>query len=727
MILDRTVKSEPTNTSRRGFLKLMGGVGAGLTIAVNMPATAAQQQAAHLADDGSFEAGSFVRIHPDGTVSVVVKHLEMGQGAYIGLSSLVAEELDASWQQIRPENAPADAKRFNHTGWGPMQGTGGSSGLSNSYMQMRMAGATARAMLVAAAAQKWQVPVSSIQVSDGVVSHASGNKAHFGELVELAARQPMPAADSLKLKNPSQFKIIGQSVPRNDAGKSNGTAMFTQDVKMDGMLTAMVAHAPRFGGKVKSFDASNALKVKGVRQVVQIPTGVAVLALDYWSAKKGRDQLSIQWDESGAFKQGSDELMTQFKALANSPGLPARKEGDVSAALAAGNVVEAEFEFPFLTHSPMEPMNAVVKVTATGCDVWTGCQIQTLDQGGVAALLGMKPEQVNIHTLFAGGSFGRRANPQSDYVLEAAHIAKQVPGKAVKLVWSREDDTQAGYFRPMYFHKLQATLDADGMPLAWQQRIVGQSIIKGTPFEGYLIKDGIDATSVEGISDLAYSVPNLQVELHTVDIPVPVQWWRSVGHTHTAYTKEVFIDQLARKAGKDPVAYRMVLLKDHPRQQAVLKLAAEKAGWGRTLPEGRALGVAVHESFHSYVAQVAEVSLQPNGGFKVEKVFCAVDCGVAVNPDVIKAQMEGGIGFGLSPALISEITLDQGRVVQSNFHDYQVLRINQMPEIEVHIVKSAEPPTGVGEPGTPPIAPAVANALSALTGQTFNKLPLKLA
>lgn len=730
-MFNRQMKKQNTMpTSRRGFLKLVAGSSAGLVLAMNLPNAIAGEVEPTLAlnDEGKFQPNAFVKIGTDNQVHVVIKHLEMGQGTFTGLSTLVAEELDANWDQIVAEGAPVDTAKYKNLFWGA-QGTGGSSAIANSFEQMRIAGATARAMLVAAAAEQWQVAAGQVSVVEGVVSHeGSGRRASFGELAELAARQTVPAYEDLTLKQPKDFKLIGQKVSRKDIGKNNGTAIFTQDIKLDGMLTAMVAHPPRFGATLKEFDATQAKQMKGVVDVIAIPTGVAVLATDYWSAKKGRDQLKIQWDESQAMRKSSAQLMDEYKSLAGKPGLIARHDGDADGALAnATTVIEAEFEFPYLAHAAMEPMNCVAKLTADGCELWNGEQLHTGDQAVVAQMLGMKPEQVKINMLYAGGSFGRRANPFSDYVVEAVNIAKAKPGTPVKLVWSREDDTRAGYFRPMYYHKIRGGLDAEGNLVGWEQRIVGQSILKGTAFEAFLVKDGIDATSVEGASTLPYTVPNLKVDLHTVSVPLPVQWWRSVGHTHTAFSTEVFMDRVAKAMGKDPVQLRMQLLKGHPRHQGVLKLAAEKSRWGRDLPDGHALGVAVHESFNSYVAQVAEVSLQAGGGFKVEKVWCAVDCGIAINPDVIKAQMEGGIGFGLSPALMSEITIENGGVVQSNFHDYQVLRVNEMPDIEVHIVPSAEAPTGVGEPGTPPIAPAVANALVVLTGQAFNKLPLKLS
>jgi len=494
------------------------------------------------------------------------------------------------------------------------------------------------------------------------------------------------------------------------------------------MLIAVVAHAPRFGAKVKSFDAGKAKAIKGVSDVVQIPTGVAVLATDFWSAKKGRDALQIEWDESQAFKLGSKELFGQYKSLADKPGSVARNDGDADKALqGAAQSLHADYEFPYLAHAAMEPLNCVVRLSQDGCEIWNGEQSQTNDQHAVARALNLKPEQVKIHMLYAGGSFGRRANPKSDYVLEAVSIAKAIAGKApVKMLWTREDDMRAGYYRPMYFHRLQAGLDKDGKLIAWHQRIVGQSILANTPFAG-MIKNGVDRTSVEGAANLPYAVPNLYVDLHTTDVPVPVQWWRSVGSTHTAFAIETFIDRVAAAAKQDPVAFRRTLLKDQPRHLGVLNLAAEKAGWGQPMGPKRGRGIAVHESFHTYVAEVAEVTVHDDNSFSVDRVVIAVDCGVSVNPDIITAQMQGGMGFGMSPALVSAITLQDGSIEQSNFHDYMVLRMDQMPEVEVYIVPSEAKPTGVGEPATPVIAPAVANALAQVTGQRLTTLPLKLS
>jgi len=703
------------NVSRREFLKTSGGLVLGLWV----PGSLAQTSKA-------FTPNAFVRIGSDNTVTVIVKHLEMGQGTYTGLPTLVAEELDAAWSQVRAEGAPADARVYNNLFWGPAQGTGGSTALANSYEQLRKAGATARAMLVAAAAEKWKVPAKEIRVSNGVVSHG-GRKASFGELAADAAKQKVP--DDVSLKDPQDFVYIGKPARRTDArAKSTGTARFTQDVKLPGMLTAVVLHPPRFGAKLKSFDAAKAKAVKGVQNVVAFSTpvtdGVAVLAKDYWTAKKGRDALTAQWDESAAFRLGSTEIMSEYKRLAPTPGTPARKDGDADQALAsAANTLEAAYEFPYLAHAAMEPMNCVVRLGAEGCEVWNGEQFQTVDQMALAQLLGLKPEQVKLNQLYAGGGFGRRANPASDYLLEAAAIAKAAGGKTpVKLVWGREDDMRAGWYRPMYYHRLQAGLDADGKLVAWKHVIVGQSILTGTAFESMMVKDGIDATSVEGASNLPYDIPNLGVFLHSPKIGVPVQWWRSVGSTHTAYATECFLDEIALSMKKDPFELRRALLGKHPRHKGVLELAAQKAGWSQPLPSGRARGIAVHESFNTFVAQVVEVSKGKEAP-KIERVVCAVDCGVAVNPNIVAMQMESGIGYGLSAALGGAITLKDGVVEQSNFHDYPVVRMNQMPRIEVHIVPSREKPSGVGEPSTPVIAPALANALLALEGKSPRVLP----
>ncbi len=704
--------------TRRRFVQSTALAGAALIVGFRLDGRPA------LAADETFAPNAFIRIAPDNTVTIIGKHIEFGQGSYTGLATILAEELDADWSQIRVEAAPADAERYNNLKWGPVQGTGGSSAMANSWEQHRRAGATARATLVEAAAREWGVPASEITVERGVVAHPpSGRRATFGELAPKAAKLTPPA--QVKLKDPSQFTLVGKRVPRIDgAAKTDGSAKFTMDFSLPGMLTAVIARAPRFGATVKSFDATATRRVKGVTHVVQVPSGVAVVATKFWAARKGREALRVTWDESRAESRGSEDLFTAYRVLASRPAMPARRDGDAAAALAgAARVIEATYEFPYLAHAPMEPLDAVVRLGPDACEVWAGSQVPTIDQQVVARVVGLPPAKVAIHTLLAGGSFGRRATPNGDVAGEAASIVKAIGGdKPVKLVWTREDDLQGGRYRPLYVHRLRAGLDAQGNIVGWEHRIVGQSILKGSPFEAS-IKNGIDGSSVEGAANLPYAVPNITVELSTTDVGVPVLWWRSVGSTHTAYSTETFLDELAHAAGRDPLEVRRALLAKHPRHLAALNLAAEKAGWGQPLPAGRARGIAVHESFNSVVAQVAEVTRRPDGLPKIEKVVCAVDCGTAINPDVIRAQMEGGIGFGLAGAMWSEITLVRGRAQERNFDSYRPLRIADMPAVEVHIVPSGAAPTGVGEPGVPPIAPAVANAFFHLSGQRVRRLP----
>jgi isoquinoline 1-oxidoreductase beta subunit len=711
-------------TSRRDLLK----AGAALTIGFYLPTGATQATTVMPGSGPVLAPNAFVRIGADDTVTVLSKHLEMGQGTYTGLATIVAEELDADWTRVKVEGAPADAKLYNNSAFGPMQGTGGSTAIANSWDQLRKAGASARAMLVSAAAQRWSVPASEITVSTGKVEHkGSGKSARFGELVVDASKLPVPK--DVKLKDPTQFKLIGRNAARVDAReKSTGTALFTQDVRLPGMLTAAVVHPPLFGAKVKSFDASKAKAIKGVKHVVQFDTkvrsGVAVIATDFWTAKKGAEAVTVEWDESAAFKRSSADLFTEYRELAKKPGASAAKAGDVDQAFAtAARTLEATYEFPFLAHASMEPLNCVVRIGAKDCEVWNGEQFQTVDQMSVAGIVGMPPSSVQIHQLYAGGSFGRRANPLSDYLIEAAAIAKaaavDVP---VKLVWTREHDTRAGFYRPMYVHTLKAGLDKDGKIIAWQHRIVGQSIMGSAAIFGP--PQAIDATSVEGASNLPYEIPNLAVELHTTKLGVPIQWWRSVGSTHTAFSTECFLDDIARETKQDPFELRRELLSaKHARHRAVLDLVAEKSGWKNARPKDEVWGLALHESFNSVVAQVAQLKRIGNG-LKLHKVICAVDCGIAVNPNIVAMQMESGIGYGLGAALTGAITLKEGRVEQGNFDDYSVLRMNQMPAIDVHIVPSSAKPTGVGEPGTPVIAPALANALAAATGKPVYSLPL---
>ena len=724
--------------TRRQFLSFTTLAGSGLTLGILLPGCGTGPGGAGSADVAGAPAGPlampFLRIAPDNSVTVLCKHLEAGQGVWTGLPAIVAEELDASWEQMRVESAPAQVPLYGNLALDPkgsIQLTGGSTSMANSWKQLREAGATARAMLVATAARQWNVAAGEITVSDGVVAHAgAGKKATFGELAGSAAKQPVPR--DVKLKDPSAFRIVGKErLPRLDArAKSTGKQQFAIDVMLPGMMTAVVMRPPRFGAKVSSFDATKAKAVAGVIDVVQIPRGVAVVGRDMWSAKKGREALVVSWDEAGAEKRGTAALMKEYRALGRgNEAVTVAQNGDAEAALAqAQKRVEGEFEFPYLAHAPMEPLTAVCSLSPDKCEIWAGCQFQTVDQMNAAAAVGLKPEQVTINTLAAGGTFGRRATPDSDYISEAASIAKATGGKyPLRLIWTREDDITGGRYRPLNYHRISASVGKDGS-VAYRQRVVGQSIIAGTPFAG-MMKNGIDPTAVGGSAAEQYDLAHAHVSWSQPTVGVPVLWWRSVENTHMAFSKEVMIDELAQAAGEDPVEFRLALLGKHPRHVGALKLAAQKAGWDQPFSKGkgRGRGVAVHESFGSVVAQVAEVTVSGDK-ITVDRVVCAVDCGIAVTPDVIKAQMQSGIGYGLSAALYGKITLTDGHVDQTNFHQYRVLRINEMPRaIEVFIVPSTNAPSGVGEPGTPPIAPAVANAVRAATGIRLHTLPFDLA
>lgn len=713
-------------TTRRGFIKVAGLGGAGFAVgcsrpdseANNAPATA-EASAAELL---STELNAFVRINSDNTVTVIAKHLDKGQGVTTGLPAIVAEELDADWGQMRVEFAPADVERYKNLFFG-MQGTGGSTAIANSWAQLRNAGAAARAMLVSAAASEWNVEPDTIRVTKGTLS--SGKRtASFGELAELAGQQTPPEAPALK--DPKDFTVIGQVVPRLDShDKTDGTAEFAIDKSRPGLLIAVVARPPKFGAKLRSVNSEAALALDGVSDVVEIPRGVAVLADSYFAAHKARALLEIDWDESEAETRSTDELQAEMNRQLDSDGPIARDDGNVDTVLAgAKRRVDAQINLPYLAHAPMEPMDCVIELSDTGCDIWAGSQMPTFDQGAAARVLGLPPADIRIHTLFAGGSFGRRATPDSDFVSEAATIVKAIGGRApVKLQWSREDDIRGGRYRPMASHRVSAALDDNGKILAWDHKVSTQSIVKGTPFE-FSSKDGIETAAVEGSRELPYNIENIRVSQHMFDSQIPVLWWRSVGHSHAGYAIEVFFDIVAREAGKDPFELRRELLQDHPRHLAVLELAAEKADWGTPLENGRGRGIAVHKSFNSYVAQVAEVTVDESGNFTIDRVVCAVDCGIAITPDVIRAQMEGGIGYGLSSALREGITLTQGAVDQANFHNYRPLRMNEMPIVDVHIVPSAEAPSGVGEPGTPPSLAALGNALAAATGSFITDLPI---
>jgi isoquinoline 1-oxidoreductase beta subunit len=719
-----------TTFSRRAMLK---GT-AGLVIGLYLPggAASAQQSGAARAfrpgeGTAAFAPNAFVRVGTDDTVTVLSKHIEFGQGPFTGLATLVAEEMDADWSQVRAEHAPSNPDLYKNLAFG-VQGTGGSSAIANSYEQMRKAGAAARAMLVRAAGEAWNVPPDEITVERGVIRHAaSGREGRFGQFAQAAARLPVPADPPLK--DPSTFRLIGRddgTVRKLDsAAKTNGSAQFTIDIRAPDMLTVVVARPPRFGGKVAGFDVAEARAVPGVVDVKQLPSGVAVYANGTWPAMKGRERLRITWDETAAEKRGSDQLVEQYRVLSRQAGSVAGAHGDAEAALAlASRVIEAEFVFPYLAHAPMEPLDGFLQWDGQRALARFGSQLQTGEHQTIAKVLGLPLDRVELETMLAGGSFGRRAQPSMHVAAELAEAAKAIgPGRPVKIVWTREDDIRGGYYRPLTLHRMRGGI-RDGRIVAWASTVVAQSILKGTAFAG-MIKDGIDPTSAEGASEIPYDVADFRCELHTTEVGVPVLWWRSVGHSHTGYAVECFVDELLQAAGQDPVAGRLAMMQKQPRAAGVLRSVAELAAWSGPGPkDGRARGVAVVESFDSFVAQIAEVSIGEGDAPRVHKVWCAVDCGVPVNPDVIRAQMQSGIGYGLGHALFAEVALDEGRPVPANFDSYRSLRIHEMPDVEVTVIRSTEKPTGVGEPGVPPIAPAVANAMARLGLARPRRLPV---
>lgn len=711
--------SEVINLSRRQWLQVSALAGGGLVLGVFEPQAVAKDEA----KSAQSKLNAFVRIGNDDVVTVVVNHLEMGQGQFTAVPMLVAEELEADWSKVRFEPAPV-AVEYNHSVYG-MQMTGGSSSSWSEWERVRKAGAAARTMLIAAAAQQWKVEPSTCRAELGHVLHkASGRKLSFGKLAEAAAKLEPPK--EVTLKEAKDLKILGKPLTRLDTPeKVNGSAVFGIDIKVPNLLVAVVARPPVFGGKVKSFDAEQAKAVPGVRHVVQIDRGIAVVADGFWQATQGRAKLKIEWDEGPLASLETGKQGAEYAALAKKPGAVATKVGDAPAALdKAQKKLTAEYHLPYLAHACMEPMNATAHVTSDRCEIWTGTQFQTIDRDNAAKATGLKPEQIELHTTLAGGGFGRRAVLDSHFVVEAIQISQQVK-KPVKVIWTREDDTRGGFYRPRASHFLTGAIGDDGLPLAWQQRIVCQSFLAGTSLETTGIKDGIDDGAVEGARTLAYAVPNLQVEWHMAPVGVPTLWWRSVGHSHTAFACESFLDELAHAAGKDPYEYRQTLLAKHPRHLGVLKLAAEKAGWDKPLPKGRGRGIAVHESFGSFVAQVIEASVSKEGKVTVHRVVGACDCGPTINPDTIKAQMEGAAVFGLTAALYGEITFKDGRVQQGNFDDYPLMNISEMPVVETYIVPSTEKMGGMGEPGVPPVAPALCNAIFAATGKRIRSLPIR--
>jgi isoquinoline 1-oxidoreductase beta subunit len=657
-------------------------------------------------------------------VTVLLAHSEMGQGIWTGLAMLIAEELECDWSKVKSEHAPA-APLYAHPAFG-IQMTGGSSSTWSEFDRYRNVGATAKDMLVRAAAARWKVAPAACRVANGVISHGK-DQLSFGKVAQAAMALTPPK--SVKLKDPKDWKLIGTSVKRLDTPeKITGRAQFGIDVQFPGLRVACVARPPAFGAKLGKFDGAAALKVPGVEKVVPTANGVAVVAKHFWAAKVGRDALQIEWTPPEGGGIDSAKQMADFRATAHKPGAIVTEKGKFDAAFGAAKTkLEAEYEVPYLAHAPMEPLNCTVKIDGGRCEIWTGTQFQTGDQMATAQILGIPPDKVTIHTTFLGGGFGRRANPVSDFVAEAVIVAKAA-GVPVKVVWTREDDIHGGFYRPAYAHRIRTGLDEHGKPVAWDHVVVGQSILAGTPFEPMLVKHGVDGTSVEGLAESPYleDTGALRVSLHSPRTPITVLWWRSVGNTHTAFAMEGMIDECAHAAGQDPLAYRLSLLKDKPRHAAALQLAADKAGWSSPPPPGRARGLAVHESFGSIMAQVAEVSVD-HGQIRVHAVTCAVDCGTAVNPLGIEAQVQGSVAFGLSAALHGKLTLVGGKVQESNFHDYPVLRMHEMPKVSVHIIQSKAKMGGIGEPATAPIAPAVANAVFVLTKQRLRSLPLRIA
>jgi len=693
--------------NRRGFLKVGVGAAAGLTIGFALPETS--RLLAQSAGSRVFPLNGYVHVGADDVVTFVLAKSEMGQGPMTALSQILAEEMDCDWKRIRTEFAPVDPKLY-----GPLQGTFGSMSIRTGWDPIRKAGATAREMLVQAAAQKWGVEKSSCRTESGaVINTADNQRLTFGSLAEPAAKLTPPSQPTLKTA--SQYKIVGKSVKRLDTPlKVNGQATFGIDAKVPGMQYAVVARCPVFGGKVASFDASKAKAVLGVKQVVEISSGVAVVADNTWNAMEGRRALEIKWDEGALANLNSAGIRQMMADATDKPGAVARKTGDAPNALSgAAKKLEAVYEAPYMSHAPMEPMNATAHVRADGCDVWAGTQIQTAAAGVAMKITGLPPDKVKVHTLFLGGGFGRRGG--DDFIGEAVETSKAA-GVPVKLTWSREDDMTHDLYRPASYTKFTGALDAEGWPVAWHTRV-------GCPsFAG--MQNGVDRAAVEGIADMAYAIPNIQVEYTKADPGIPTTYWRSVGFSQNTFFTESFLDELAIAGGKDPLEVRRRLLAKTPRMLAVLELAAEKAGWGKPLPAGRARGIAVVNNIGSFNAQVAEVSID-QGKLRVHRVVCAVDCGQVINPAIVEQQIQSGIVYGLSAALKGGITIDKGRVQQQNFNTYEVLRIDEMPVVEVHIVQNQNAPGGIGEASTPTTAPAVANAIFALTGKRLRRLPIR--
>jgi len=706
------------NLNRRTFLKTSAAAGGGLMIGGYLP-VAFGPNAGVLDAAGSFEPNIWLKVNSDDTVRIMLTQLEMGQGVMTSMPMLVAEELDMDWAKIKTEWTPADAK-YGNPNFGGQQLTAGSNSVRGMWKILRTAGATARVMLVTAAAQTWSVPENTLTTEKGEVVHkASGRRLKYGALVDKAAALPVPK--EVTLKEPKNFTLMGKSLPRLDIPeKVNGSAVFGMDVKLPGLLTARVVRCPVFGGKVASFNADKAKAVPGVKHVVQISNGVAVVADNYWTASKGAQALEIKWDEGKLATLNSADIMKKYAELAKQPGKVARNQGNADAALAsAPKKFERVFEAPFLAHATMEPMNCTADVKAASCDVYVPTQGQTASHNAAIAASGLPADKVKIHTTYLGGGFGRRG--EADFVAEAVETSKAV-GAPVKVVWSREDDMQHDFYRPISYARMSGAVDAAGKATVFTQHLVQQSLMKRL---GSLPPPGVDFISLEGAANLPYDLPNIKVEYTEQDPGIPFGFWRSVGASFQGFAVEAFIDELATTAGKDPYEFRRDLLGKAPRHLAALNLAAEKSGWGKPLPQGRARGIAVMECFGSILSQVTEVSVDAKGAVKVHRVVCSVDTGWVINPDTIVQQMEGGIIYGLTAALKGEITIQNGRVTQRHFNDYQMIRHPEMPRIEVHIVPSTAEPGGIGEPSTALAAGSLVNAIYAATGKRVYRLPIK--
>lgn len=706
--------------SRRRFLKAGATAGGGLLLSLHLPLT--KGEAAPAGSD-AFAPNAFIRIENSGPIVLVMPYVEMGQGTYTAIPMLIAEELEIDLTQVRLEHAPPNPKLYANPLLG-VQATGNSNAIRGAWKPLRQAGATARIMLVAAAAQRWSVDPTSCRAQSGEVIHEpTGRRAKYGELAAAASRLPVPA--NVPLKRPEDFRLIGTPAKRLDTpAKVNGTAVYGIDARPPGVRIATLAQSPVFGGRLKSVDDRAAKAVKGIHQIVRLDDAVAVVADHMGAVKKGLTALKIEWDEGPHAKLDTQAVADELEKATLNSGPVAQNIGDVDKALAsAASKVEATYHMPFLAHATMEPMNCTVHVRKDGCEIWIGSQAVARVQTAAAKILGLPLEKVVVHNHLLGGGFGRRL--ESDGAERAIQIAQHVEGP-VKVVWTREEDIQHDMYRPYWFDRFSAGLDEKGMPVAWKHRFAGSSIIARWLPPGF--KDGLDPDSTEGSINLVYDFPNLRVEYLRVEPPgIPTAFWRSVGPSHNVFVTESFIDELAATANQDPVAYRRALLDKSPRAKAVLDLAAEKAGWGQALPERAGRGVSLQFVFASYMAHVAEVEVAKDGTVRVRRVVCAVDCGIPVNPDTIQAQIQSAIMFGVTAALYGEITLKDGRIEQSNFDTYQILRMNEAPEVEVHIVQSRGPPGGMGETGTSAVVPAVANAIFAATGKRLRKMPVDTA